>query len=258
MLRHKYIKYVYIFLLVVILWNYHKEIYSLIGYFIGLSLVYVGILAWGSFDVRLSYFTSINSSAKISENKIAITFDDGPSAVTPEFLNLLRKYQVKATFFCIGTQVVKHPNILKQIHDEGHIIGNHSMNHPNNMGFLNTEQVLDELRFGQRAIEEVLNKKTKLYRPPFGVTNPTIGAVLNQLEFVVIGWNIRSLDTVIKDPKRIAKRMYKKLKPGGIILMHDTSEHSLHALEYFLQYLEKIDYTIVPLQELINLKIYET
>ena len=105
-------------------------------------------------------------------------------------------------------------------------------------------------------IFETIGKKTKLFRPPYGVTNPALKRAIKDLNFHTIGWNIRSLDT-INSVEKTVQRVKKQLSPGSIILFHDNREHIAEILKTFLEYAKSENYEIVPLDELLNIKAYE-
>ena len=216
------------------------------------------LTVWASFDVRLNYFVKTHSSNKnISQNRIALTFDDGPTESTPEILNLLEKFNQKATFFCIGKQVEKHPEIAKRIVNEGHIIANHTWSHTNKMGFLSEKEVINEIASNQKTIKKATGKECRLFRPPFGVTNPNIANACKKLNVSVIGWNIRSLDTVIASKTRILNRIIPRIKKGSVILLHDTSKKTVEVLEQLLINLKEKEFQSVPVDELLQIKAYK-
>ncbi|WP_196934041.1 polysaccharide deacetylase family protein [Sphingobacterium hungaricum] len=222
------------------------------------TVLFFLVLIYASFDIRLGYFLkSYYRNKNEQSRRVAITFDDGPSEFTPEVLDLLRTYNAKATFFLIGKQIQKFPNLAKQLLAEGHSIGNHTMNHSNRFGFLNAEQVLQEINSCDAVIYETLLLKTRFFRPPFGVTNPSVAVAVKDSGDLMIGWSIRSLDTVLSHGESIYQRIIKKLKPGDVILLHDTSEKSIFALKKLLDYLAKEKYTCVTVDELLNLQAYE-
>ncbi|MGJ8591512.1 MAG: polysaccharide deacetylase family protein [Aquaticitalea sp.] len=203
-----------------------------------------------SWKLFLKAFTSNNH---IKSKKIAITFDDGPHLeFTPKVLQLLNDYHAKASFFCIGRQIKKHPELLKQIDADGHDIGNHSYTHGTTIDFKSTESWLDELKKTDQAIFKVIGKKTTLFRPPFGVTTPNLAKAIKVTGHKLVGWNIRSFDTALGNREKILKRILKDVKPGSVILLHDTHEHIEYVLEQLLQFLEKHDYEMVTINELIN------
>jgi peptidoglycan-N-acetylglucosamine deacetylase len=253
MLRHKYIIILCLATLVLLFWlnlAWYYYVYLFLFWFI--------MTIWGSFDIRLSYFTKSYYQAKVNTAKeIAITFDDGPHEMTEKILDVLLKFNVKATFFCIGSQIEQHPEVFKRIISEGHIIGNHSYSHSKGIGFFSTSKMIEEITKTNAIITPILGKKTKLFRPPFGVTNPKIARAVKNTEMNVIGWNIRSLDTVIKDEEDVFQRVKRKLVPGGIILLHDTSEKSVIVLERLLLFLQSENYNVITVDKLLNLKAYE-
>lgn len=224
--------------------------YYLLLFFIG--IIWLGFTVWGAFDIRLGYFIPVIYRKKTNKKIIAITFDDGPTEFTPEFLDLLTKYDAKATFFCIGKQIEKYPEIINRIHTEGHQLGNHSFSHSNSFGFFSAEKVKEELQKTALLLQEITGEKNHYFRPPFGVTNPHISKAVKELGHQVIGWNIRSLDTVIEDENKILKRITNKLKPGSIILLHDTSDKTIRVLEQLLLTLQKENYRIVTINKLLE------
>lgn len=226
-------------------------------WFITPALLSFTIAGLGSAFVGSGYHVKALCSANTSARKIAITFDDGPHPETLRVLDLLKQYGAKGTFFCIGKQIEKHPDILRKIVDEGHTVGNHTYSHSTKWGFFRKQQVIDEMKRTNDVIMGITSMKAKLFRPPFGVTSPSIAKALKITGYNVIGWNIRSLDTVIKDEHKILNRIKKQLKPGSIILLHDTSAKSVKVLEQLLVLLQKNNYEAVTVDELLNISAYE-
>lgn len=256
MLKHKYISTIIVGSIALVIALHFIQDFSL-WLLIPLLLLWLGLTSWGSFDIRLKYFLKAYSKSTTEVKQLSITFDDGPHEFTQDVLTLLGKYNAKATFFCIGTQIEKHPEILKQIIAEGHVLGNHTYSHANSIGFAKTEEVIDEIRKNDVLIKSTIDKTPKLFRPPFGVTNPRIAKAVNHTKHNVIGWNVRSLDTVLKNHESIFNRIKPKVKPGCIILFHDTSKESVLALEQLLVFLDKNQYTSITVDQLLNLKAYE-
>ncbi len=223
-------------------------------YLIGF-LLFTGFLIWGIFDIKFSYFLkSFNENRDLQEKKIAVTFDDGPTEFTPEFLDLLKKNEAKATFFCIGKQIEKHPEIFRRIIEEGHEIGNHTYSHSEKTGFFSTQKMISEIERNDETILKFGNITTELYRPPFGITNPNIAKAIKKTGKKSIGWNIRSFDTVIENPDKITNRILPKIKPGSVILLHDTSEKTYLVLENLLLFLNRENYKTVTISQLFNFK----
>lgn len=206
-------------------------------------LVLSAVVVWGSFDIRLGYFVNSFTHKRTKIKEVALTFDDGPTEFTPKFLDLLKENNVKATFFCIGKQIEKYPETFQRIIAEGHTIGNHTFSHSNNTGFLSTQKMIEEIDKCDEMIMKVGNIQTDLYRPPFGVTNPNIAKSIRKTQKKSIGWNVRSLDTITENEKKIYKRITINLKKGSIILLHDTSEKTYNVLVDLLLFLKDKKYS---------------
>ena len=249
MLKHKYS--VFIFFIFLLFLFFIKA--SMISYFLS-CVAFLGITSWGAFDMKLNYFSkNICQANHCKEKVIALTFDDGPHEKTIDVLDLLLKYNAKATFFCIGKQIEKYPEIVKRIIAEGHNIGNHSYSHSNWNGFFSAEKIASEIEQTNTLITQLVNVKTRFYRPPFGVTNPNIAKAISKTNQMAIGWNIRSLDTVIKNENFILERIKKRVQPGSIILLHDTSAKTVSVLEQLLLFLQSESYKTVTIDELLEI-----
>lgn len=198
------------------------------------------------------FLKSYIHNPEMKERKIALTFDDGPTEVTPRFLEILEKFNQKATFFCIGKQIEKYPEIFKKTIKNGHEVGNHSYSHSNKIGFFSTRKMISEIENCDAAILKFGNIKTNLYRPPFGITNPNIAKAIRKTGKKSIGWSIRSFDTAIHNETKILKRIIPNIKPGCVILLHDNSEKTLYVLEQILLFLEQENYQSVTISELYN------
>lgn len=191
------------------------------------------------------------------DNHIALTFDDGPHPeFTPKILGLLAEHKAKATFFCIGREIEKHPAIFKAIIDAGHTVGNHTYSHSKSFGFFNTEKVIQELQKTNAIVQELSGKQMNLYRPAFAVTNPSIEKAVKKLKLDSIGWNVRSLDTTPISNKMVLKRITSKVTKGDIVLLHDTSEKTVVVLERLLLFLKERELKSVTVDQLLQLPAY--
>ncbi len=257
MITHKNISLFFVFLLLLLfLLNFYTAINF--WWFVGIILIWLAINAVGSARISSNYHVKAYcSNSPEKEKKIAITFDDGPSIFTLEILELLKKYDFKATFFCIGKNIEAHPEILKQVIAEGHLVGNHSYNHSPFFDFYNAKQIRAEIEKTDSLLEKFTSKKINFFRPPYGVTTPSIRRALKLTGHKVIGWNIRSFDGGTKNQNLIFNRIIKRISPGGIVLLHDTASHSVLVLEQFLQFLQQNNYKVISTEELLNLKAYE-
>jgi peptidoglycan/xylan/chitin deacetylase (PgdA/CDA1 family) len=242
-------------LIAMVLLNHFSAIGT--GYFIAVILLWFLIVLWGSFFISSNYHVkTLCGNPLEKQNRIALTFDDGPNENTLLVLDLLKKYNVKAAFFCIGKNIENYPEIVRRTIAEGHIVGNHSYSHSHFFDFFRKEKLIEELKKTDALLEQLSGKKINLFRPPYGVTNPSIKRALEVTKHKVIGWNIRSLDGMVKDEKLLYHRIVKRVAPGGIVLLHDTSKHSVNVLEQLLQFLQKNNYTVVSLEQLLNIKAY--
>lgn len=227
--------------------------YFAIAAFVWLLVIFIGS-AW----IGSNYHVKAYCSGPVErENRIALTFDDGPTIFTIPILDLLRENNAKATFFCIGKNIDEHPDIFAQTVAEGHSVGNHSYFHGKDFDFKKKDEVVRELQKADAAIEKYSGRKANFFRPPYGVTNPSIRKALQLTKHKVIGWNIRSMDGVSKDEKAILKRIERKIKPGSIVLMHDTSAVTVSVLEQLLLTLRQKNFQVVPVEELLGLNAYE-
>jgi len=215
-------------------------------------ILFSAVVIWGSFDIQLGYFVNSFTHKRTKIKEVALTFDDGPTEFTPKFLDILKENNIKATFFCIGKQIEKYPETFQRIIAEGHRIGNHTFSHSNNTGFLSTSKMVEEIKNCDKVIFKAGNIRTDLYRPPFGVTNPNIAKAIKKANKKSIGWNVRSLDTVITDEKKILKKVTKNLKKGSIILLHDTSEKTYNVLVELLLFLELEKYSTFTIDSIIK------
>ncbi|WP_053082668.1 polysaccharide deacetylase family protein [Chryseobacterium angstadtii] len=234
----------------VFIYAFHGGLWVYLACFIAFSMVVV----WGSFDIGLGYFVNSITHKRTRIKEVALTFDDGPTEFTPQFLDLLKEHQVKATFFCIGKQIEKYPETFQRIISEGHTVGNHTLSHSNTTGFLSTVKMIEEIEQCDEIIERIGHIKTDLYRPPFGVTNPNIAKAIKRTHKKSIGWNVRSLDTVTDNEKKIYKRVTGNLKKGSIILLHDTSEKTFHVLVDLLLFLKNKEYSTFTVDSITKSK----
>ncbi len=197
-------------------------------------------------------------------NRIALTFDDGPTArYTEEILDILRTYGVKATFFVCGRNVERCPDILRRIQAEGHTIGNHSYSHPYPF-FRSRAFFAREIDLTQEAIERVTRQRPKFFRPPFGLRWLGLHSVLNQRGLRLVSWSDIGYDWNL-DTEKIARRVLKTLRPGSIILLHDGREAcppekvdrsaTVKAVPAIIGGAVKAGFTFVNLEELLSPQI---
>lgn len=159
---------------------------------------------------------------KTSEKKIYLTFDDGPIPdVTEWVLNELKKYNAKATFFCVGDNIERNPAIFQEILKNGNAIGNHTQNH---LKGWKTDQktYLDNFESCQRAIENEMESKNALFRPPYGlIKNSQAKEILKTHKIIMWSVLTKDYDENIS-PEECLKRAIKNTKNGSIVLFHDS------------------------------------
>jgi peptidoglycan/xylan/chitin deacetylase (PgdA/CDA1 family) len=165
------------------------------------------------------------------ENKIYLTFDDGPTPeITEWVLNILKEHQIKATFFCIGKNIEKHPALFNKVIDSGHVVGNHTFNHLNGW---NTP-IGDYLENIDLCKSEIHNLKPLLFRPPYGKIKTTQSKKLRKLGYKIIMWDVLSADFDQNiSPEKCLENVLQNTQSGSVIVFHDSVK-AFKNLEYTL------------------------
>jgi peptidoglycan/xylan/chitin deacetylase (PgdA/CDA1 family) len=173
---------------------------------------------------------------------MAITFDDGPNpAVTPGVLELLERYNAKATFFLIGRRVRAFASLAREIAERGHTIGNHTETHPS-LTFLSSGRITEELERCDDAIVAATGKSARWMRPPFGYRSPLLDSIVRRRGGAGVAmWNVAAKDWRTHAPEPVIQRL-RRARGGDIVLLHDGDHrvlegqrgHVLAALEYWL------------------------
>lgn len=191
-----------------------------------------------------------------SQRRVALTFDDGPDPrSTPALLELLRRENVPATFFCIGRNIAAHPQLTTRIAQEGHLFGNHTYTHSNATNFFGLARLADEMTRTQSAMRDAAGVVPVYFRPPMGLSNPRVFKAAAALGLKVVGWTARGLDTQIRDPERVVRRILRGARPGAIILLHDGNippERLLPTVKLLLAKLREQGYQFARLDQLIG------
>jgi peptidoglycan/xylan/chitin deacetylase (PgdA/CDA1 family) len=205
---------------------------------------------------QLRFFGNYICRGSSAKKRVALTFDDGPDPCsTPQLLELLRVEKIPAAFFCIGKKIEANPGLAMQIVRHGHLLQNHSYAHSYFTNFHSTARLQKELALTQAAVHKVAGVAPVYFRPPVGLSNPNTFRAARSLNLQVIGWTIRSLDTVMADPQKIVARIMRGLRPGAIILLHDgniPAEKLLATVKSSLDSLRRVGYEIVRLDELLK------
>ena len=246
----------FIALLAILIGMHIKYGLPIFAYFL-LPIAYSLIVFWGCYYVGSNFFIKIICKANTNKKEIAVSFDDGPAAnYTKEILEILNTENVKATFFCIGNRIAGNENILQQIHAHGHLIGNHSYTHHFWFDMYSAKKMQADMEQMDTEMERVIGLKPKLFRPPYGVTNPNLAKAIIKGGYTPVGWSVRSMDTVIKDENKLLSKINAGIKPGAVFLFHDTSKTTLNVLPKFIQEVKKRGYNIIPLDKLLDLQPY--
>jgi peptidoglycan-N-acetylglucosamine deacetylase len=161
--------------------------------------------------------------------EVALTFDDGPNdPYTGQLMDFLARHQVKATFFVIGRYVQEKPQIVRALHQAGHLIGGHTMTHPRLM-YMGRAHIRAEIADSTALIEDVIGDRVRFFRPPFGARNPALFHVLGELRLTPVLWNVTSWDWSAKSSAEIEVRLQRGIadnqrrQHGSNVLMHDGS-----------------------------------
>ena len=151
-----------------------------------------------------------------------LTFDDGPDTYsTPQVLKVLKVKNVQATFFVVAEKAQKNPKLFQEIRDQGHAIGNHSLDHTYGVFFQSREKMKDWITSSEKIFKELGLKETVGFRPPNGILNPPLFSVLKEMRLPLILWNQRYYDAVIPWTRKRAMKSIRNFTPGSIILLHD-------------------------------------
>lgn len=234
----------------------HLALPQLFG--IGLLIILLSFFVLAAANPASQVFGPILSHVQVQQPLIALTFDDGPSPYTAQVLDILDRYQVKATFFVIGRNVERHPDLARRIVAEGHVIGNHTYSHPLWVAIETPGQVARELDAAASAIREATGVSPTLFRPPHGWRSPWMIRMARHKGYQVVTWSISPDDWRRLPPEVITARILRHARPGAIILLHDGLEtrrdppvrNTVAALPAIIEALRAQGYRFVTIPEL--------
>lgn len=234
-------------------------------------------MVWASASIRSGVYVRAFCREKTDRKVVYLTFDDGPHPPeTERVLDVLRGRGARATFFMIGSKVSGNEAVLRRMLEEGHALGLHTYSHAGTFPLLSFDKMLADVNEGKRAVESVAGKKISLFRPPFGVTNPTISKVVRTLGLHTVGWDVRSFDTMFCKSSEhsckqsgysckqsehsckqsgysckqsghdwyvpVVERIMKQVRPGSVILLHDRLDGASDLLSLLLDSLAASGY----------------
>ena len=181
---------------------------------------------------------------------IALSFDDGPgSNSTQRILDTLEEHDIKATFFVLGSKIEQNPEMLKQIHENGHEIGNHSYDHPD-LTTLGYEEMMNQIRKTNQLIQDTTGERPKYLRPPYGAYTPDI-ELSSGLD--VILWNVDSNDWRFRNGEQTKEFVLQNLAPQSLILFHDIYESTADSIDQLIPALKEQGYEFVSVSEYLNI-----
>jgi len=194
------------------------------------------------------------SQVKTNQPYIAITFDDGPHPKnTPRLLDMLRKRNIKATFYVVGKNVNQYPNIVRRIVSEGHEIGSHSWSHPN-FAKMSDSAVREELTKTQNAIISASGVKPRTLRPPYGSLRSSQRAwIYKEFGYRTILWSVDPMDWKRPGPSVVTSRILRQTHNGSIVLAHDLHKSTVDAMPATLDGLLRRGFKFVTVSQLIAL-----
>jgi peptidoglycan/xylan/chitin deacetylase (PgdA/CDA1 family) len=226
----------------------------------GALLTLLSLLVFTAMSPGAQTFGPVLAHGPAGQPVVALTFDDGPSPDTAEVLDILAHYQVKATFFVIGQNVQRHPDLARRIVAEGHAIGNHTYSHPLWVAVETPGQVARELDGAAAAIQAATGVYPTLFRPPHGWRSPWMLHLAHRKGYTVVTWSVSPDDWRQPPPGAIAMRVLQRVRPGAIILLHDgldtrgnpPMQNTVDALPAIIEGLQARGYHFVTVPELMR------
>ena len=219
--------------------NFNMPVLFLVAF----AALFAAFVAYASLTLPARIF--VDANCKGEPGTLALTFDDGPHPVhTPALLDLLAKENVRAGFFCIGRHVDAYPAIAARIVNDGHAIGIHSQDHHWSWGILPTREVQRQITLCANAIHAATGRRTELFRPPFGVTNPNIARAVRRTGVRTIGWDLRTFDTV-RAPDQVMRNIERRKVPGTIAVLHDTQPGTIELVARVIAHCRRNGTTLV-------------
>lgn len=160
--------------------------------------------------------------ASVERGEVAVTIDDGPDpAITPQVLDMLDRYNAKATFFCIGKRALEHREICQEIVRRGHAVENHSQHHLYRFAMLGLGGIDREIRLAQETITAITGQQPLFFRSPAGLRNPFLEPILARRNLQLVSWTRRGYDTRESCSTKVTKRLLQGIEAGDILLLHD-------------------------------------
>ena len=244
--------------LAVWLWRWHLAI--------ALAPIFIShvLLLYATLSPNCQWWGPVIRSFATSEREVWITIDDGPSTDhTLRMLDILEAQHAQATFFVMGERAEKHPHLITEILARGHGVANHTYTHPaRSFWIAGPREIAAEIDRCAPTLRSAPDRPAILFRAPAGLKNPFVHHELRRRGLHLVGWTIRSLDTVRRDAQAIADGIRKKARPGAIILLHESHRTETEpnfnprCLELTLQELAAAGYSfIIPRVEQLRTRV---
>ena len=220
-------------------------------FYIVAAVIYFIILAYGSFFIRSNLYLKSIYRIKNNERIVIMTFNiNNSNPFLPSLLDLLKEKDVPALFFCTGDFIRENKADIERINREGNIIGNHSLSYSKNFGFYPTSALTDKLKQTEQLISGITNKEVRYFRPPFGITNPSVKKAICKMGYIVIAWSMKFSVNKLKNRKRTLKYL-KKIKPGAIISISLDEIEDIGNIQFLVDEINKQHYRFVNLDKII-------
>lgn len=190
----------------------------------GLAILFVAhmLYLWPTLVARSQWWGPVYCGFATEEKEVWLTIDDGPHPEdTPLVLDLLDQHDARATFFVKGQSAERYPGLIREILRRGHQVSNHSWSHPSaSFWCLPPDRIRDEIDKAGQTIEE-LGAASPFFRAPVGMKNSFVHPALEERNLALLGWSVRSFDSVATDPCKVAIRVRSRARPGSIVLLHE-------------------------------------
>jgi peptidoglycan-N-acetylglucosamine deacetylase len=186
-----------------------------------------GVIAWMVSSARSQVFVPTIFRGPATSGAVAFTFDDGPDATfTEQVLDVLREHGAKATFFVVGRAVEAHPELVRRMVADGHLVASHTFSHAHTFHFWRLRAMAEDIRRGIDAVARITGSAPRYFRPPQGIRVPMLRDALEEQSArpACVTWSVRGIDTVARSADAIVARIAHRLAPGAIVALHDGTE----------------------------------
>jgi peptidoglycan/xylan/chitin deacetylase (PgdA/CDA1 family)/GT2 family glycosyltransferase len=256
----------YVALVFVLLWLHIGPVIEAVGR--AIYVFDIGILstlfAYHGINPRSWFYGKVLSNGNRNHPRIALTFDDGPNEpYTSHVLSTLEQYKIKATFFVIGQNARRYPDVCRRIVTSGNVIGNHSYHHHKSLCLRWGKVIARDIELSRQAIYECTGFEPKLFRPPHGFRTPWLMRTVRHLGYTVVTWDNMTGDwKANKSAEEIGQTVVQRAKPGGVIVLHDGRDsrpnydrnQMLQALPFVIETLKERGFDFVTIPELLELE----